>query len=249
MKYLIYLRVSTKKQDEETQLEYCLNFIKQREKGEFKYEVFRDKDTSKKKLFDREGGKQLFNSLKTGDIIIAIRLDRITRSLLETTKLIDLLEKQNSEILLVDQPGIKNKIMLGLYAGMAEEEIKLLRKRIKEKIGAKKTKGERYSRYLPYGYGLHETKLVPIRKGEEILMKRGVLVPVYEEQQLLTRIYELADLGHSYGRIAKILNDQGYRNREDNPFQKMSIYRIVARRGQAMFERQPLEESEALQFH
>ncbi len=250
MKYLIYLRVSTEKQDEETQLDYCLNFIKNRENNkEFKYEVFRDKKTSKKKLFEREGGKELFDRLNDGDIIIAIRLDRIARGLTETTLLVDRLEKQNSEILLVDQPGIKNKIMLGLYAGMAEEEIKLLRKRIKEKIGAKKKKGERYSRYLPYGYALHETKMVPIRKGDEIIMKRGVLVPVYEEQKLLDRIYDLADEGHSYGRMAKILNDQGYRNREGNPFQKMSIYRILVRKEQAMLGGQSLEESTTLQFH
>jgi len=230
MKYLIYLRVSTDLQDTETQLDHCLRFIKQRDNTNFEYEVFRDKITSRKELFKREGGKEMFSRLKRGDIIISIRLDRIARKLYETTQLIDVLDKAGAEILLVDQPGITNKIMLGLYAGMAEEEVKLLRKRVKEKLETKKNRGERYSRFLPYGYGLHETKLVPIKVGDEVVMKRGVLVPIYEEQEVLARMYQLSAEGMSHQRIAKALTESGYMNREGRPFQKMSIYRILSRK-------------------
>lgn len=245
MKYLIYLRVSTEKQDEEQQLDHCLRFIKQFDKKDFSYEVFRDKITSKKAFFitdkkgnitgtRREGVKLLMEKVKKGDIIIALRLDRIVRSLYETTLLIKMLDELDVEILLVDQPGIKNKIMLGLYAGMAEEEIKLLRKRVKEKLENKKSIGHRYSRFLPYGYGLHETKLVPIRDGDEIVMKRGILIPIHEEQMVLSRMYQFAEQGMNHSQIAKALTNQGYRNREGNPFQKMSIYRILSRKEKTM---------------
>jgi len=249
MKYLIYLRVSTNKQDEETQLSHCLNFIKTKQQGEFQYEIFRDKVTSKKKLFDREGGKQLFDSLRKGDIIISIRLDRISRNIYETLQLIDILDKNGSEILLVDQPGIKNKIMLGIYAGMAEEEIKTLRSRVKEKLQYKKEKGERYSRFLPYGQALHETKMVPIRVGDEVVLKRGILIPLYEEQQILSKMYQLSDTGISYQKIADELNRLGCKNREGKPFQKMSIYRILSRRELPKSEDQLQEEKEALASH
>lgn len=249
MKYLIYLRISTKIQDERTQLDHCLRFIKQRDNTDFKYEVFIDKITSKKEIFKREGCKEMFSALERGDTIVAIRLDRLARKLYEATALIELLDKSGAEIILVDQPGIENKIMLGLYAGMAEEEVKLLRKRVKEKLQSKKNRGERYSRYLPYGFGLHETKLIPIRVGEEVVMKRGILVPVYEEQQTLIQMYKLADEGLSHQKIATNLHEQGYRNREGKPFQKMSIYRILARRDQPMLEGQSLEAKESLQFH
>ena len=229
MKYLIYLRVSTDQQDTETQLDHCLRFIKQRDNTDFKYEIFRDKISSRKELFKREGGKQMFAALRRGDIIISIRLDRISRKLYETTALIEVLDKAGAEILLVDQPGITNKIMLGLYAGMAEEEVKLLRKRVKEKLETKKNKGERYSRFLPYGYALHETKLVPIRHGDRVVMKRGVLVPVFEEQKILSLMSQLSDQGMVHSQIAKSLAAWGYMNREGKPFQKMSIYRILSR--------------------
>ncbi len=242
MKYLIYLRVSTDLQDTETQLDHCLRFIKQKDPTDFKYEVFRDKISSKKELFKREGGKKMLETLKRGDVIVSIRLDRISRKLFETTQLIDALDKAGAEIMLVDQPGITNKIMLGIYAGMAEEEVKLLRKRVKEKLESKKNRGERYSRFLPYGYGLHETKLVPIKVGDEIVMKRGVLVPIYEEQEVLARMYELSAEGMSHEKIAKTLNSQGYKNREGNPFQKMSIYRILSRTEHTRSVGQPQEE-------
>ncbi len=246
MKYLIYLRVSTDLQDTETQLDHCLRFIKQKDQSDFKYLVFRDKISSRKELFKREGGKAMLEILTKGDIIVSIRLDRISRKLYETTQLIERLDKAGAEIMLVDQPGITNKIMLGIYAGMAEEEVKLLRKRVKEKLESKRNRGERYSRFLPYGYGLHETKLVPIKDGDKVVMKRGVLVPIYEEQQVLARMYQLSAEGMSHGRIARALTMSGCMNREGKPFQKMSIYRILSRKEQTMSSDQLLEEREVL---
>lgn len=249
MKYLIYLRVSTDEQDLETQLDHCLRFIKNRDKSEFKYEVYRDKITSRKPLLEREGGIAMLDSLEKGDVIIAMRLDRIARKLHETTQLIHILDTRGGEILLVEQPGINNKIMLGLYAGMAEEEVKLLRKRVSEKLESKKHRGERYSRHLPYGFAMHETKTVPIRVGKEVVLKRGVLVPLYEEQRALLVMKELFAEGRSYHNIAKILEDLGYKNRVGKPFQKMSIYRILARKEHAMKADQSQEATVPLQSH
>ena len=262
MRYLIYLRVSTEKQDSETQLDHCLKFIKQKDPSDFKYEVFQDKITSKKALFKRvekgegeittiprPGAKAMMDSIRKGDLIIAMRIDRLARNSYETHQLIDILEKKEADIFLVDQPGIKNKIMLGLYAGMAEEEVKLLRKRVKEKLETKRDKGERYSRFLPYGYAMHETKLVPIREGDEIVQKRGILIPLHEEQQVLSVMQRFLEEGQSYGRIAKSLNDLGYKNREGKPFQSMTVYRILQRIKKPMYEDQFQREKVLLSFH
>ncbi len=239
MKYLIYLRVSTKEQDDRTQLDHCLRFIKQRDSSSFKYEVFTDTITSKKPIHKRDGGINLLNSIRNEDIVISMRLDRLCRSLSETTKLIDILEEKGADVLLVTQPGIKNKIMLGVYAGMAEEEVKLLRKRVSEKLQSKRRRNERYSGKLPYGYGLHETHKVPVREGAEIIYKLGVLVPIEHEQKVLAQMLELFDVGMSCHSIAKTLNDRGYKNREGRPFQKMSIYRILLRIGRTNSLDQP----------
>lgn len=228
MHYLIYLRVSTKLQDERTQLDYCLRFIQQKSQN-YTYKVYKDSKTSKKKLDQREGGKQLLAEMKAGDTVVAMRVDRLIRGLSETTNFIDMLDEKKVDIFLVEQPGINNKIMLGLYAGMAEEEVKLLRKRVKENLQAKKNRNERYCGKLPYGYAMHETRLVPIKTENGIVMKRGVLIPVYEEQKVVEIMQELHAEERSYQDITKTINSLGYRNREGREFQKMTIYRILKR--------------------
>lgn len=249
MKYLIYLRVSTDQQDTDTQLDHCLRFIKQKDKSDFKYLVFRDQISSRNALINRDGGKEMLSVLSSGDVIVSMRLDRLSRKLYETTQLIDILDKAGVEIMLVDQPGITNKIMLGLYAGMAEEELKLLKKRVREKLHSKKNRGERYSGLLPYGYGLHETRLIPIRDGEKVVMKRGVLVPIYEEQQAISQMLKYFEQGMSYQSIAQALDSQGYKNRQGNPFQKMSIYRILSRIVRTRSSDQPQEVRELQLLH
>lgn len=249
MKYLIYLRVSTKKQDTRTQLDHSLRFIKQRDSTDFKYEVFTDELTSKKPLLVRPGGKALIEALRKGDMVIAMRVDRLARKSKQIHDFIDELDEKEVDILLVEQPGINNKIMLGIYAGMAEEEVKLLRLRIKEKLDSKRRRGERCSRFLPYGYALDPDKLIPIRVGDEMVLKPGILVPLAHEQDTLELMHRLSVEGNSYQEIADTLTDQGYKNREGKPFQKMSIYRILSRREHAMSEDQPLEAREPALFH
>lgn len=247
MKYLIYLRVSTKEQDERTQLDHCLRYIKALCFENFEYEVFTDILTSKKSVFDRPGSKEMLAKMKKGETIIAMRVDRLSRKQSDMTKLIDLLNMKEVNILLVDQPGISNKIMLGIYSGMAEEEVIMLRKRVHEKFEAKRQRNERISGQLPYGYGMHKTKLVPVKVGEKTVLKPGVLVPISEEQAVLSEMKEFFAAGMSYQNIAHALNDRGYKNRKGRPFQKMSIYRILSRIRQTMSLDQPLEASEALQ--
>lgn len=234
MKYLIYLRVSTKEQDERTQLDQCLKFIKSKSFEDFEYEVYTDILTSKKSVFKRAGSKALIESMKKGETIVAMRIDRLSRKQSDTTQLIDLLNKKEVNILLVDQPGISNKILLGIYSGMAEEEVIMLRKRVHEKFEAKRQRNERISGQLPYGYGLHEKKMVAVKVGEKTVLKKGVLVPVETEQQALAQMKEFFASGMSYQNIAVALNDLGYKNREGRPFQKMSIYRILSRIKQTM---------------
>ena len=113
---------------------------------------------------------------------------------------------------------------------IAQKERDMTRKRTKDKLATKCSKGERYSGILPYGFGMHETFMVPIKDGSKIVYKPGVLVPIEQEQKVVSLMCQLADEGKSYHGIAQALTLLGYKNREGKPFQKMSIYRILALR-------------------
>jgi len=233
MKYIIYLRVSTKKQDARTQLDLCLLFLKNSCKEDFSYLVFTDSVSTKKKMEKRIGLQEALSSIRTGDILVAMRLDRLARNLYETTKIIAHLEKNKADVLMVEQPGIKNKVILGVYAGIAEEEVKTIRARIREKIQSKKMRGERTSRFLPYGFDLDYENLIRVKNQHDSgwSLKPGKLIENQNEQHVIGLMLYYFDVGMSYRQIAKTLDIQGYKNRNGLEFAHMSIYRILARAG------------------
>lgn len=244
-RYLIYLRVSTKDQDERTQLHNCLASLKQRVEGELNYLVFADKITSRKGIFKREGSKAMLSIMQPGDTIVAVRIDRLSRKQNETMQLIEMLDKKKVDVILLDQPGATNKIMLGIYSGMAEEEIITLKKRVHENFAAKRGRNERIGT-VPYGYALDETQLVPIRKDQTVTYKKGILVPHPYEQQVLSHMNKLFDEGLAFRQIAKQLTRLGYTNRVGKPFQHISIHRILSRLGKTRPPGQPHVVSESL---
>lgn len=232
MKYVIYLRVSTDEQDLRTQLEKILSFIKSRDKSEIQYEVFSDKITSKKSLKNRAGMQAALKCISKNDILMGMRLDRLARNVYETTQIIDHLDNAGADIVMVDQPSLKNKVMLGMYAGMAEEEGKLIRKRIKEKMEVKKTRNERVSGHIPYGYQIHPTELVETKGiNGKVEKKLGKLIECDTEQHTIKRMVELFEMGYSYRRICDKLAEENLLARNCKPWAKMSVYQILLRLG------------------
>lgn len=229
MKYVFYLRVSTNEQDLRTQEEICLRHLKAKGDTQFKHVVFWDKISSRRSFDKREGLQKALASLKSGDILVGLRLDRFARNLYETTQIIEILRLKKVEIILIDQPGISNKVLLGLYAGMAEEEVKMIRKRIKEKLAVKSSRNERISGIIPYGYQLDPVKTVAVRHGDTVKHKLGVLIPLESEQRVIDYMKKLHCQQLSLRGIAKDMALKGYKNRNNRPFQIMSIYRILKR--------------------
>lgn len=238
MRYLIYLRVSTKKQDLRSQEESCLQALRHRVQGDIQYELFTDSITSRKSVFKRGGSKYMLSVMRKGDVLVSVSVDRLSRVQSDTIKLADMLEERGVDFIMINQPGIKNKIMLGIYSGMAEEELITLKRRIAEKFSAKRARGEMVGQ-TPYGYSLDPDKLIPIRKGDEVLMKPGILIPNPDEQHQINQMCKYFDEGHSYRRIEALMNLEGYRNREGRPWGRMSIYRILNRIGKTRPPGQP----------
>lgn len=251
MKYVIYLRVSTEKQDIRNQLENCLKHLKAKSEQGFHYLVFSDEITSKKSVYVREGFQQALRALNPGDVLVAMRLDRIARYGPQLSWVKDQIEKKKASFLMVEQPGLDNMILWGLYAGMAEEEIKTMSARIKEKLYAKKQRGETITSRPPFGYTIDNENLVPIKNknGKGFTMKPGKLIENPKEKQIIREIMYHFDGGKSYQKIADELTRMGYLNREGKPFQKMSIYQILNREGKNRHQNQVHEVREEVLFH
>ncbi len=247
MKYVIYLRVSTKEQDLRTQEQKCLKFLQNLNEGkEFTYSIFTDLITSKKPLEKRNGLNSALNALERGDVLVGQRVDRLARNELEAHKIKDFLIKNNIGILMIDQPGITDPLIFSIYAAVAAKEVAVLRERIKDKLWAKKQRSERTGG-VPYGFTLNREKLVEVNGPDrKKILKPGILIEHPQEQEVLQQMITLFDQGLSYRRISEVLYDLGHRQRAGKKFAHTSICHILHRTGRARQRGQPLQESKPL---
>ncbi len=250
MKYLIYARVSTDKQDTETQLRLCKEYLdRMYPKNDYQCVVFDEGDLSTQVKYSKRPQLQnMLQAVKQGDVVIVYMLDRLARDTIEMVLAHREITKKGATVLsLIGEHT--DEFTITIMGAIAQKNRELIQLKTKDKLETKKKNGERYSRFLPYGYGLHETKLIPIKVGNDVVMKRGILVPIYEEQQVLSHMSGLFETGMGYAQIARTLNDLGYKNREGRPFQKMSIYRILSRIEQTKSLGPAQEEKLALASH
>lgn len=239
MKYLIYLRVSSEKQEIETQNRICLEYIKKKENTkDFEYEIFSDPDTSSgKSMCKRLGLQQLLNTMQKGQTVLVYKLDRLSRDVIEMITIYRKIKDKGIDIIAINDP-YTDEFTVGLMGLVAQKERDNIRKRTKDSIQTKKQKGERYSLHAPYGFKFHDSKKIAIKVGSEYVLKTGVLVEDTEEQNIINVMRDLHVMGNSYHEISMMLKSQGYMSRAGKVFPKMSIYRILKRTALATSEDQ-----------
>lgn len=229
MKYCIYLRVSTDLQDVRTQEQHCLRFIQDRHPGKkVEHKIYSDPDVSSGiKMEKREQLMNMLNELKRGDQVVVFLLDRLSRDHVEMMIIRRMIKKKKCVLHSVSESHCDDEFMVGIMGLMAQKERQLIKHRITAKLHSKKERGERVSRWLPYGYELHAD-------GTH-------LAPICHEQEVLSLMRAMLAEGKTYRGIAQELERQGYRNRQGKPFHYPSIYRILCRTGQTTCIDQPLE--------
>ncbi len=230
MKYLIYLRVSTDKQDTETQRRLALEHLNRlHPDGNYKHVIFDEGDLSSQvKYLKRPQLQKMLQSVSAGDVVVVYMLDRLSRDTIEMVTAHREITRKGATVLSITGEH-SDEFTITIMGAIAQRTRELIQIKTKDKLQTKKKNGERYSRVLPYGYSMHETKMVPIRMGNDIVLKRGILVPLHEEQQGLGLMQSLFQQGYSYQKIADELTSRGYMNREGKPFLKMTVYRILRR--------------------
>lgn len=235
MTYIIYTRVSKEEQDVTTQEQLCKNFIEQIEQGNpYRYQLFSDPDVSSGLPMEKRPGLVAMRKvLRKGDKVVVFKLDRLSRDIIEMVTLYREIKSKSCEIHSLSEST--DEFTVGLMGVLAQKERADISLRTKAKLNVKKQRGERISGHLPYGFSLAEDGIQ--------------LVPESAEQTVLALMCQLFDEGRSYRLIGKILNSQGYKNRQGNPFQTMSIYRILCRTGRTRSWDQPLPEREVLSSH
>lgn len=209
MRYIIYLRVSTDRQDVEMQNHHANNYINLVNEGS-EVITFSDPETSSRTpMANRQGLQAMLKGLKKGDVIVTFKLDRLSRDIIEMVTIHRLIESRGCKIYSIGEPNIESW-MLGIFGSLAQKERENISQRTKAALASKKAKGERLG-HVPYGHRANN---------------KGFLEVDISEAEILKRMYNLRLEGMTFRQIAETLNNEGHCNREESPWTHGATSRV-----------------------
>lgn len=141
---LAYIRISTSKQDVDTQklqiFEYC-------KLNKMVIDEFVEVEQSSRKNEEHRKINLLKDKLKKGDILISVELSRLGRSMLEVMNLVVSLSEKGVKFIFLRQPQMSSfcnpyaKLLLAFYGFMAETERDFISQRTKAGLDRAKANG------------------------------------------------------------------------------------------------------------
>ena len=115
---------------------------------------------------ERPALKRLLADIKSGkvQIVVVYKVDRLTRSLADFAKIVDVLDAHGASFVSVTQQfnttTSMGRLTLNMLLSFAQFEREIAGERIRDKIAASKAKGMWMGGSIPLGYDLRERKLV-----------------------------------------------------------------------------------------
>ena len=116
---------------------------------------------------DRPGLKRLLDDVRSGlvDIIVVYKIDRLSRSLADFAKLVELFDEHKVTFVSVTQAfnttTSMGRLTLNILLSFAQFERELAGERVRDKIAASRQRGIWMGGMPPLGYDVVERKLVP----------------------------------------------------------------------------------------
>ena len=117
---------------------------------------------------DRPALQQLLEDITAGrvDTIVVYKIDRLTRSLADFAKIVEILDAKGASFVSVTQQfnttTSMGRLTLNVLLSFAQFEREVIGERIRDKIAASKKKGMWMGGVPPLGYGVQDRKLVMI---------------------------------------------------------------------------------------
>jgi site-specific DNA recombinase len=176
---------------------------------------------------ERPALKQLLADIKAGkiDVVVVYKVDRISRSLHDFAQIVAIFDAQNVSFVSITQQfnttTSMGRLTLNILLSFAQFEREVIGERVRDKVAASKQKGMWMGGFPPLGYDVDNRKLVINQ--QEVPLVRRIFEGYLEEKSGL--------------RLAKTLNEAGYRNkrwvnrngkeRGGDPFCNQALYKIL----------------------
>ncbi len=176
---------------------------------------------------ERPALKRLMADITAGlvDIVVVYKIDRLTRSLADFSRLIEVFDKHNVSFVSVTQQfsttSSMGRLTLNILLSFAQFEREVTGERIRDKFAASKKKGIWMGGYPPLGYDVKDRKLV-INQNEAQIVR-----DVYERFLVLKSVTYLAAELRDQGMHTKAIVTQNGNIRDGVPISKGYLYRIL----------------------
>jgi DNA invertase Pin-like site-specific DNA recombinase len=174
--------------------------------------------------------QRLIRDIETGrvDTVVCYKIDRLSRSLTDFAKLVDVFERNNVTFVSVTQSFCTTtsmgRLTLNILLSFAQFERELAGERIRDKVAASRRKGIFMGGHPPLGYDIRDRKLV-INPAEAELV-RLIFRRFLDLGSALLLIRELNAQGHH----TKSWTTQAGTFRAGRPFDKGTLYKILRNR-------------------
>ena len=169
---------------------------------------------------ERPALKRLLAEIEAGniDIVVVYKIDRLSRSLKDFARLVEVFDRRNTTFISVTQSfnttTSMGRLTLNILLSFAQFEREVIGERIRDKFAASRRKGLWMGGYPPLGYRVQDRKLE--------------IVP--DEAKIVRRIYaRYLELGSST-RLARELRAEGITTRSGNPLNKVVLHRLLRNR-------------------
>ena len=169
---------------------------------------------------ERPALKRLLADIELGrvDVIVVYKIDRLSRSLMDFARLVEVFDRKAVTFVSVTQSfnttTSMGRLTLNVLLSFAQFEREVIGERIRDKFAASRRKGIWMGGWAPLGYDIQDRKLL-------------VNEP---EAKLVRSIFTRFARGKSGTRLIQTLAREGARNKQGKPIDKGYLYRVLNNR-------------------
>jgi site-specific DNA recombinase len=200
------------------QRESCLNYVRsQAHEGWIAVDNHYDDGGFSGGSLDRPALQRLLRDIEAGkvDTVVCYKIDRLSRSLADFVRLVELLERHGTTFVSVTQAfcttSSMGRLTLNVLLSFAQFEREVAAERIRDKFAASRRKGMWMGGHAPLGYDVRDRKLVVSET----------------EAALVGHIFERFLQVGSAAKLVQELNAAGYRTKRGKPFDKGIAYKLL----------------------
>ncbi|OSQ43165.1 recombinase family protein [Marivita geojedonensis] len=176
---------------------------------------------------DRPGLTQLLNDVQAGrvDVIIVYKVDRLTRSLADFAKMVDLFDGAGVSFVSVTQAfnttSSMGRLTLNVLLSFAQFEREVTAERIRDKVAASKRKGMWMGGAVPMGYDVADKALIVNPVEAEAIRT------IFAEYLVAGSVRELSERLDALGIVSKRRTDRYGRTTGGASFSRGALYNIL----------------------